>query len=1844
VESLRPGGNAAPAGSIKNRNALRQEYTIMLLKNLPRSGRRRGVILMVVFALLTLFAIIGITFVLYAGAEATSARVAREAEDQGKDVLGGADFSKDLYFFLGQLLYDTPDPNPDGAGGVNAGGAYSSMRGNSLSRLLYGYCDVPNVLNDKAFNGTGKLHYASPLTTATALYAKDDAYLINFTYWSADNFLRDPECYPARTGPTVPKIGNTTYTGGFNSPYTYPDHQNTFLATLKSDGTLLMPSFHRYWLFDPNNQGYPANPNWTSTEGKYLTCLVRPADMGTGFPTPDANGLSVKNLPWAPGGNDSGWMDLGAPVQTAPNGQLYKTLYAPFIVELDSHLNLNVIGNILGTGNSHASNQGWGVPEVNLSRLFSSPVGTVPPTEWANLFVGGGGVTGRYGASGNPGGLTVLPGDSARTWAQADFNGIQDPFAPSGSTMPPADPAPRTLTGALTLPTAGSNSLFPIFPVGYGNGVYRETTMDGTAGSAAVHPLVFNALYPQVDNRALPTSLMLPLLSYNPPTNTNALSTDLYKLFPTNLFTDTTPGAALKRRLLITLLSADLERSCTTPYVWDVTDPTSTPTTRYQFNVATNPYNPLGQVIPFPGLTQRGTTPAPPPTPRTEFDVTTWRSVQAALAKVDLTRALTRYPSPDAATGCFDPTAPTTPGNLAQIQHAIADRQQFALDIFNQLRAATGALDVNTAYNAPFGNTSPEYLALRYLAQLAVNIVDFVDYDDYSTPFNWNPLLSDLSGANAATNLRDGWVFGTELPRVVVNEIYAEYANDLNDPGLALATPKANYYNVNLWAELMNPFVTDNVPNKLTASDGVSPLPDQQAILNTGPLGGVVVPNGYTNYQIVLAGYNSVGGGTLDGITGVLRNPGNVIGDPDFGLASGTNVQQYYVVPLTTPAFSIAGTATTDYVTTAQPASPTSPATFNPAIPLSPTFPVPAAANPDYRVVNPLFNAINTTGYSVTPAYNSAGPTGSNVLNGGFYVLGPNTARPAAATVPNLATTSLLQEMKFFYTATNDLGATTPPGATLLVRRLACPGLPPNDPIHPGYNPGGTYNATLPPNPYITMDYASVAGTQVNNNVTTDGNGTAHTPVTTGFTSYGRTQPYAASVGSASNPLWFAQTPTTPVGPTATPLPPKNTFFRQNSVEDPPGPANPAPTTPGQTIKVPFDWLVHLDRQPISPMELLHVSGFKPHELTQMFVQPDGRTPVNPYGVSFQHYAPWLDGNSPAGTSSRLFRFLEMVTARSRAAGMALNGRIPGKINLNNVWDMEVFRALCDAQQANFYYGGSTTPDTMVDAIFAQLLNQRSPGDPANPTNPVPAATRPWAFDKPFRGFSMGPYTAPATPGDNLDPNSVLSTQYGFTSPTPRGINNTLLAVNAAAPAPSLPPQARLFDPFPADTAPSATTPNPPQMNPYQRMQLLSKIYNGTTTKSNVFAVWVTVGYFLLADQTTPVASQPQPLKLGAEMLSAGGTTVRHQLFAIVDRSQMQAFNTVTNAPVSGGVIANVATVGANTQVTSYNHGLQNNMTITMSGVTVAGGVAASVNNTAANPFWTVQVVDANTFALFTSAGTPVALNGAYTGGGTWATNGASTSASLGILPGGSISNVSGNGVSPIQITTAAPHGLAMGTPQVIGIGGVQGNTAANGGWQVTVIDATNFTLNNSTGNGNYTAGTGSWTACANLYTGQNWSLQANMVLTYEPNSGGTITGASNTAGQPITITSPGHGLVAGQLVTISGVQGNNAANNTVANSQWVVAGPPNAPTASTFTLVGSTPSGNYTGGGTWSTNNEETVVVQPDGVQPNGLLGNFRKVHPLGVRINSRGNPGPWSNYDPGKDPIVVPFVSILN
>ena len=64
---------------------------------------------------------------------------------------------------------------------------------------------------------------------------------------------------------------------------------------------------------------------------------------------------------------------------------------------------------------------------------------------------------------------------------------------------------------------------------------------------------------------------------------------------------------------------------------------------------------------------------------------------------------------------------------------------------------------------------------------------------------------------------------------------------------------------------------------------------------------------------------------------------------------------------------------------------------------------------------------------------------------------------------------------------------------------------------------------------------------------------------------------------------------------------------------------------------------------------------------------------------------------------------------------------------------------------------------------------------------------------------------------------------------------------------------------------------------------------------------------------------------------------------------------------------------------------------------------------------------------------------------------------------------IAASNANPITITTSTPHNLSNN--QFIGVYNVGGNTNANGGWNVTVVNSTQFSLNGAIGNATYTSG-----------------------------------------------------------------------------------------------------------------------------------------------------------------------------
>src|SRR5262249_48825319 len=300
-------------------------------------------------------------------------------------------------------------------------------------------------------------------------------------------------------------------TGGFNVPYTYPDLNNVFLAAVRGDGTVLLPSFHRPWAATPADAGefYHRSTGqltswWTADATpppwfKYTTLRPLPA-LTPGFPPPEDGGGDVKNLVGGPGtfrrmnngvpeywNNDSFWMDLGFPVLTAPDGRRYKPLFAALVTDLDNRVNVNVHGNVSGDQFQHRSNQGWGPWEVNLGKVLNS---NDAPSEWTRLFRGGvaGGTPplwdGRYGPDRRP--TSRYPGSVAPRdfrppfYSQVDFDG-RDEGAGGVPSSPWALPTP---------PSPGEvRKWYPTFGGGYGN---------GSAAERRNHPLLFDSFNPLV--------------------------------------------------------------------------------------------------------------------------------------------------------------------------------------------------------------------------------------------------------------------------------------------------------------------------------------------------------------------------------------------------------------------------------------------------------------------------------------------------------------------------------------------------------------------------------------------------------------------------------------------------------------------------------------------------------------------------------------------------------------------------------------------------------------------------------------------------------------------------------------------------------------------------------------------------------------------------------------------------------------------------------------------------------------------------------------------------------------------------------------------------------------------------------------------------------------------------------------------------------------------------------------------------------------------------------------------------------------------------------------------------
>lgn len=1244
-----------------------------MMRRSNRADRRQGVILLVVLAMLTIFTLVGLSFVMYADSAATRARIFREAASYIRigDVREQALISATAAWndFLGQVIYDAPE---------DATGKSSVLWGHSLARTMYGWYanpTDPSYPNDRPYNGTGRMENPE-----------------NVNYVKFGNLQRPAPGY----------LSNGQFGGDVNVDYTYPDRNNMFLARLglglNGELQVITPSYRRLYNEDGNNP---------QRQLHYLN-----KDMANGFPTLEPDKLGhVKTLDslGQVTDTDSVWLDYNGTVHEGPDGRKYKCLVAPVILDLDGRLNLNTAGNRL-LNDDTASNQGWGPWEANPAKL-SLVQGALPATnalEWRNILFGS--PNSRYGNGGVPLNSTGIPGGTLiRNTYPIDFNGKVDPPAAAsrtGSYLFPGDPG------------TAQYGLYPFYPAnGYGNANPKETTTTGVLGGPANHPALYNPLRPNVGNRAF-TPFDLRSLLRRDESSTVKETSPLLDLLPGNLKGNLPAeiAAARLRRAMVTTHSWDLDRPGSPAAIWD------RGVYRYPappLPLSPLPSSPLTAPARFPTLAERTA-----PQQGFDFDSTTWRSLAGAL-RIDLRRSLRNFPDIDATTFRFT--------DVAAAAAATSDRQAFAKEIFDRLRMVTGAEAPNDALPAD------QMDALRWLAQLAVNIVDFIDSDDYSTPFRWHV------GANAH------YVYGVESPRLVINEYYAQFDNDRAN--LAGNPPlQANQYRLNVWVELFNP---------------LSHNPAQPA--NVTENGNARLHNGtWSVYRLRVTQKRNQN----------LFARANTAGWPDNGMKS--QVVQDWGPDDTT------------------------------------------------RIVLPSNGAYST------PA------TNASEKQTGFYVIGPDPDYGNAAPDLSAADTGLKPLLTFAspqlslpisvesdvdnYSDPTDPVNKPDQAAALLLERLVNPYLKPNPPEgDPAYDP------TSPVNPYITVD--AVEQLRVNDGrIATEKVGNRVPPVVTTRKAVGKYHPFAALTA-----LWKDQDPAN-----AALTQPLHTFFRHNAKESPAAGlvltgTNTAANT--NTVQVPFDPLMHADRVPVSLAELLHVSACRPHELTQQFMTATAET------QRFQHRARWTDERN------RIVRLLDHLTLSPYTSGLAANGRLPGKVNLNTIRDINVFRALCDAVAAGTP-GPNRFTEADVDAVFSSLIASRDNGGDGNP----------------IRSLSV----------------AYANEAAGSLMPGTRGVNNTLLRTGAALPAPAVTTwdgdgRQLLIEP------PSATFAADQAM---RRFELLTKLMNHVTTRSNVFGVWVTIGFFQVVDEST------SPMKLGAEIVWPNTGVIRHKGFALLDRSQLQIFPT----------------------------------------------------------------------------------------------------------------------------------------------------------------------------------------------------------------------------------------------------------------------------------------------------------------------------------------------------------------
>ena len=323
----------------------------------------------------------------------------------------------------------------------------------------------------------------------------------------------------------------------------------------------------------------------------------------------------------------------------------------------------------------------------------------------------------------------------------------------------------------------------------------------------------------------------------------------------------------------------------------------------------------------------------------------------------------------------------------------------------------------------------------------------------------------------------------------------------------------------------------------------------------------------------------------------------------------------------------------------------------------------------------------------------------------------------------------------------------------------------------------------------------------------------------------------------------------------------------------------------GEPAGGPYPWLPWLDRPFVSPAELLLVPSSPPSRLLAEADYPRRTLQENDYNVNDYPFAGTLGWFAPQTRLHRVLEFLEVpsrfvyahkMLSPQRATGptsvphrfhppfnFLSRFRDPGRVNLNTAFDQgHVLAAL-------------VSDPTYARAQHWSKVLQSLQGAAGN--LPVYRQGWPTFFFNPLRAYNAEELRA-TTSGLSVVPppaDPIADVQRTYLRRDPQQPNRPLFVAAGPGDSPGAGQSGAAF--------------RDANRHPVFRYLPLNKLANTATTRSNVYAVWITMGYF----EAIPIpanANYPDGYMIGRELGSDTGEVVRHRAFYIFDRSVPMGF------------------------------------------------------------------------------------------------------------------------------------------------------------------------------------------------------------------------------------------------------------------------------------------------------------------------------------------------------------------